>query len=212
MSRLSLLLLTAFACCAAAVRADTIIFKTGEEMEGEIVEQDDLAIKLKVDYGTILVPMERVRRIDPDTPEKIKEREEKKAAAAAEAEKMKAEGKVQYNGKWITEDEKKAIEDKIAEVKQKKKEAAAAKKKLEEEEAKAKEAARQAQLAQQQQQADQQGNSRADRFSRRHGRDESQQYDRQGAYNSTQNQMNNYSGYQNNNSSSYNYGSNYIRR
>ena len=68
-----------------------------------------------------------------DTPEKIAEREAKALAQKELAEKMEAEGKVLYKGKWVTEEEKAEAEAKLAEAKEArekhKKELAEAKKK-----------------------------------------------------------------------------------
>ena len=160
-----------YAACFALVlaftlRADTVVFKNGEELEGTILEKDETELKLEVENGTVLVPMVKVRRIDLDTPEKIAERARKKAEAEEFAKKMADEGKVLYKGKWMTEEEKKAAEDKLKAEQDKKKEAAAAaKKKADDEAAKAKEEAakRAADLAQQN--ANNQ-NSRGDRFNR----------------------------------------------
>jgi hypothetical protein len=148
---------------AAVSRADTIVFKNGEEIEGAVLEKDDIAIKLKVEYGTLLVPMARVRRIDADTPEQIEERKKRKDEAEEFAAKMKEDGKVLFKGKWVTEAKKKAEEDKIAAANKKKKEAAEeAKKKAQVAAAKAKEAADKAQTNA--------TNTREDRFSQRHNR------------------------------------------
>src|SRR5205823_12608140 len=109
-----------------------IIFKSGEELDAVIVERDEEKLKVQVDYGTMLVPLEKVRRIDPETPEKAEARAKKLAAEKEEAERMRAEGKVKFKGEWVDEDVKKAAESKIAAAKAKKKEAdeaAAAKKK-----------------------------------------------------------------------------------
>ncbi len=146
---------------ALSLRADTIVFRNGEELEGTILEKDESEIKLEVDNGTVVVPMVKVRRIELDTPEKIAERARKKAEAEEFAKKMADEGKVLYKGKWVTEEEKKAAEDKLkAEQQKKKDDAAAAKKKADDDAAKAKADA----LALAQQNANQ--NSRADRFNR----------------------------------------------
>jgi hypothetical protein len=175
---------------AYSLRADTIVFKNDDELDGKVLERDELTLKVEVECGTVLVPLSKVKRIDPDTPEKAEEREKRKAAAAELATRMKDEGKVQYKGKWVTEDEKKADEDKIAAAKKKKAEEA---KKKAEAEAKAKAAADAAALAlqQQQQQLANQDNSRGDRFSRRHGRDDNQLNYRQDNYNNTNQQFQN---------------------
>lgn len=171
---------------AAPLRADTIVFHNGEELDGTIIEKDDTMIKVAVEFGTVLVPMTRVRRIEADTPQRIEEREKKKAEAAEFAKKMKEDGKILYKGKWVTEEEKTADEEKIAEAKKKKKEAeAAAKKKAEEAAAKAKADAELA--AQQNNNNNNNGNGRSDRFSRRHNRDDLNN----DPFNSTNNNSNN---------------------
>ena len=112
----------AVAICFTA-HADTIVFKSGEAMEGDVLKQDEAKLQLKVTYagpdgadrtGTLDIPMEKILRIDKDTPEMIKEREEKAAADKELALKMKDEGKVRYRGKWVSEDEKKKEESKLA--------------------------------------------------------------------------------------------------
>ena len=194
------ILLVCLACALAAVslRADTIVFHNGEELDGTIVERDENTLKVQVEYGTVLVPMTRVRRIEADTPEKLEEREKKKVEAAEFAKKMKEEGKIQYKGKWVTEEEKKADEDKIAEAKKKKKEAeAAAKAKAELAAAKAK---ADAELAAQQN-ANNNNNGRSDRFSQRHNRNglNSDPFNSTNNNNNSNNNANNYSTIINNN-------------
>lgn len=113
--------------------ADTIIFNTGEELEATILERDETKLKVEVAYGTLLVPLERVKRIDVDTPEQAEQRAKKRAEEKEFAERMKAEGKVLYKGEWVDADIKKAADEKLAEQKKKKKEAElAAKKKADE--------------------------------------------------------------------------------
>src|SRR6185295_10751460 len=116
-SMMKLLAVPMLLTCAYSLRADTIVFNNDEELEGKILERDELTIKLEVEYGTVLVPLSKVKRIDADTPEKVEAREKRKAAEKDLAAQMKEEGKVKYKGKWVTEEEKKADEDKIAEVK-----------------------------------------------------------------------------------------------
>ncbi len=158
-----------FAFSIASLRADTIIFKNGDELEGQVLEKDENALTLKVEYGTILVPMSRVKKIEADTLEKVEERAKKRAVAAELAAQMKEDGKVLYKGEWITEEEKKAKEDKIAAAKKKKKESEdEARKKAAETVTKAKLAAEQAAAQLSQNQAT--TNTRDDRFSQRHSR------------------------------------------
>jgi len=151
----------------ASLRADTVVMKGGQTLEGEVVSEDEKGIELKVEVGTMRVPKSRILRIEEDTPEKIAERENKAADERELAEQMKEEGKVKYKGKWVTEDEKKAAEDKVAAAKKKKEqERAAAKKKADEEaKRKAEEDKRFAQQQQQQMQNQQnQFNSPSDRW------------------------------------------------
>src|SRR5437868_6638598 len=126
------LFLTVTACCAFSACADIIVFKTGDELEGQILEKTDEVIKLGVEHGTILIPMDRVLRIDLETAEKAETGKKKKEGEAAEAKKMKEEGMVKYKGEWVTEEDKKAAEDKLADERKKKKEIADAKRKADE--------------------------------------------------------------------------------
>ncbi|MEI6234127.1 MAG: hypothetical protein WCT04_13815 [Planctomycetota bacterium] len=189
---------TAF-CGCFALHADTVVFKNGQELDGDILEKDENSLKLQVEFGTILVPMSRVRTIEADTPEKIELRAKKKAEAEELAKQMKEEGKVQYKGKWVSEEEKKADEAKVAEVKKKKKEEDDAKRKKAEEAAKraSEEAQKLAALNQASNNNNGNGNSRNNRFDRNHN-------SRDNSYNNNSNGMmgnssNNYSGgYQSN--------------
>ena len=74
----------------------------------------------------MLIPKNKILRLEVDTPEMIAAREQKEAEAKELAEKMRAEGKVLYKGKWVTEAEKAADEAKLAEAKKKRDEARAA--------------------------------------------------------------------------------------
>jgi len=171
-------------------------------MEGTVLERDENSLKVEVEYGTVIVPMARVRLIEADTPEKIEQRAQKKKEAAELAKQMKDEGKVLYKGKWVPEEEKKADLEKIAEAKAKKKEAElAAKQKAEEAAAKAKAdalmAAQQAATANN----NNNGNGRSDRFSRRHNRQELSNDPFNGGSNNNQYNNNTYRNNNNNNSS-----------
>ena len=139
---------------SAPLFADTIIFISGEELEATILERDETKLKVEVAYGTLLVPLVRVKRIDVDTPEQAEQRAKKRAEEKEFAERMKAEGKVHYKGEWVDEEVKKAVDAKLAEVKAKKKEAELAAKKKEAEVAAKKKA--QELIAQQKAQQDQQ--------------------------------------------------------
>jgi hypothetical protein len=153
-------LVTAVIMCGA--RADTVVMKTLEVIEGKIVKTNPEFIELQVEYGTMRVPREKILRIDPDTPEIIAEREARATKLKEETEKNLAAGKIQYKGKWVKPEEKEADEKRIADAKKKRdEERAAAKKKAEEEAAAlkkqqdaelAQELAREAQQAQQDQQ------------------------------------------------------------
>ena len=120
-------------CAMLGARADIIIFKNGDELDGNIIEKTDVAIKLEVSVGTMLIPMERVLRIDKETaPEQIEARRKKKEEADAFAKKMKEEHMVLYKGEWVDEDEKAADLKKIAEERKAKKDAEEAKRKADE--------------------------------------------------------------------------------
>jgi len=106
--------------------ADTVVLKSGQALDGKILKNDAAGIELEVEYGTVL-------RIEAETPE-LSEAREKKAVESRElADKMRADGKVLYKGKWVGEKEKKAEDDKIAATKKKKADEVAAKRKAQEE-------------------------------------------------------------------------------
>jgi Na+-translocating ferredoxin:NAD+ oxidoreductase RnfC subunit len=152
----------ALALLCANISADTVIFNTGEVMEGKVLKDNDCGILLEVSCGSdgpsgkVFIPKKKILRVEMDTLEKVAEREKKEAEAKELAERMRAQGLILYKGKWVTEDEKAAAEAKIAEAKKKREEAraaAAAQKAAEEAEA------AQAAAAQKQQQAQKKNNS-----------------------------------------------------
>jgi hypothetical protein len=132
LSGIVLLLVSAF--CAGVARADTVVMKTLEVIEGKILKQNADFLELQVEFGTMRVPTDKILRIEADTPEILAQREARAAAIKEQDAKAQAEGKVKYKGKWVTPDEKSADEAKIAAAKKKRDdERAAAKKKAEEE-------------------------------------------------------------------------------
>lgn len=155
------------------LRADTVVMKTGQTLEGTVLSQDDRSIELQVEYGTMRVPWSRILRIEEDTPEKVAAREAKEAADRDLADKMREEGKVLYKGQWVTEEEKKKEEDKLAAAKKKKDEERAKAKKKADEEARQKEQEekRRQQERQQYSRGTDDLNPRAQRFEDRHWRE-----------------------------------------
>jgi hypothetical protein len=153
-------------CAMLGARADIIVFKNGDELDGNVLEKTDAAVKLEVEYGTLLIPMERVLRIDKETPEQAAARKKKKDKADADAAENKAEGKVLYKGEWVDKDIMKEDKKKVADEKKAKKDADDAKKKSDEL------AAQAAKLAAQAQQltntANNVGNARSNRFNSNH--------------------------------------------
>ncbi|HYF51280.1 MAG TPA: hypothetical protein VEJ63_17835 [Planctomycetota bacterium] len=127
------LALVVFGLASLSLQADTVVLKTGQSMDGKVLKQDDNGIELEVEYGTILIAQDKILRIEAETPEMAEAREKKEAEKREFADKMRAEGKVPYKGKWVTEKEKKADEEKIAAAKKKKAEELAAKRKAQEE-------------------------------------------------------------------------------
>jgi len=113
--------------------ADTVVLKSGQALDGKILKNDAAGIELEVEYGTVLIAQDKILRIEAETPE-LSEAREKKAVESRElADKMRADGKVLYKGKWVGEKEKKAEDDKIAATKKKKADEVAAKRKAQEE-------------------------------------------------------------------------------
>jgi hypothetical protein len=147
-----------------AARADTVIFKNGEELEGKILERDEASLLLEVDCGTMVIPMDRVLRVEIATPEQL-------AAAKKKIADMKAEGKSLYGGKWLTKDEIEEAQAANEEKKQKRDEARLAAKKKSDEDAKQKKATADAQRKKAQDEAAKQqtaASSLKDRYTRRH--------------------------------------------
>ena len=172
MSRTILCLLIAATFVSAAARADTIIMKNGETLEGKELSRDNASLELEVKFGTVRVPLDKILRIEVETPEQAEAREAKEAEEKEYAAQMKEEGKVLYKGEWMEEKEKIAAEKKVAAAKKKKAdERAAAKKKAEELAAKkkAEEEKRLAELQKQQQRLDDDWDARDARFAERHG-------------------------------------------
>ena len=90
----------------AAVQADTVVMKTLEVIDGKVVSKNDDFIELQVEFGTMRVPVDKILRIESDTPEIIADREAKAAKEKELTDKMLAECKVRYKGKWVTPAEK----------------------------------------------------------------------------------------------------------
>lgn len=162
-----------------SLRADTIVFKNGQTLDGKVIKKDDVNVELEVKFGTMLVPVAKILAIEEDTPEKILEREAREAEEKELAEQMKADGKVKHKGKWITEAEKEQQEQKAKEERKKRDAAREQERKKAEQEAarkkqdaekKKQELAKQYQQWVQQQQQQQQQDFMADRFNSRHGR------------------------------------------
>lgn len=129
----------------AALRADTVVFVNGRELEGKVLQRDENSIRFEVDSGVVVIPMSRVKRVDMDTPQQAEERERKKVAAQEFAARMKEEGKILYKGQWLPEEEVRA-QERLVVAKRKAREAEEAAKKAEEAARKAQEAAMRAAL------------------------------------------------------------------
>jgi hypothetical protein len=98
-----LLSLLAIALIYRAVSGDIVRLKDGRSHEGEIVEETDETIKIKLDMvrgsGYVTVPRDEIRRIVRQTPE---DREKQ------HAEMMQAAGYVKDGDEWVTAEEKAA--------------------------------------------------------------------------------------------------------
>jgi len=98
-----LLFLLAVGLFCAAVSGDIVRLKDGRSHEGEIVQETDETIKIKLDMvrgaGYVTVPRDEIRRIIRQTPE---EREKQRA------EMMQAAGYVKDGDEWVTAQEKAA--------------------------------------------------------------------------------------------------------
>lgn len=115
---------------STSLQADTVVMKNLESLQGDLIKDTPDWVELRVEYGTLKIPREKILRIEADSPEMLAEREAKAAREKELTDQMLAEGKVKYHGKWVTPQEKAAEEAKIAEAKRRKlKEIAAALKK-----------------------------------------------------------------------------------
>lgn len=105
MKRKSALLLFPFIVICLSANADIIRLKDGNSYEGEIIEETDDTIRIKLDAGGgrayATVDIEDVRRIIRDTPE---ERERK------QQEQKRAEGLVKDGDEWVSKEVKAARE------------------------------------------------------------------------------------------------------
>jgi len=130
---------------ATAAQADSIVFKTGQVLEGTVLKENDTTLELAVEYGTILVSRDKILRVESESISQKADREARQQEEREFLARMKSEGRVLHKGKWITEEEKRAVDEKLAEEKRKQDEA---KKKAAEEAAK-KKAEEQKKLAEQ---------------------------------------------------------------
>ena len=123
--------------------ADFVIFKNGHQIEGEVLQEDEESLLLKVDYGTMKIEKSKVLTIRKETEAEIAQRKQAAEEKKMFEERMLRQGRVLYKGKWIDADEKKRI---LASIEKKKllkeearKKAELAKKKAEKEEQKRRE-------------------------------------------------------------------------
>ncbi len=119
---LSLVVLLGFICCAL-LHADTLVFKNGQELEGDVLNDDDTSILLKVEAGTLRIEKSKllyVKKWTEEELEKRKEEEDKQQKFQARMERM---GKTFYRGEWIAKERKDKIMAELEEQKRIKKEA-----------------------------------------------------------------------------------------
>jgi len=92
---------TVFLCIAA--RADIVRLKDGRSHEGEIVEENDEGIRLKLEMegGTayVTIPVDQIRRVFRESPEERERRIE---------ERNRAQGLVKDGDEWVTKEVKAA--------------------------------------------------------------------------------------------------------
>lgn len=105
MKRKSALLLFSLIVICLAANADIIRLKDGNSYEGEIIEETDQTIRIKLDAGGgrayATVDVADVRRIIKDTPEERQRKQE---------EQKRAEGLVQDGDEWVSKEVKAARE------------------------------------------------------------------------------------------------------
>jgi hypothetical protein len=122
------LALVSIMIASAGASADTVVLKTGQVIEGKVVSNDDKGVVVEVTFGTMLITQDKILRIEEESAEGLAAHEKDAAAKREYAAKMKADGKVLYKGKWVSEKEKEADEEKVAAAKKKKDSDIAAKK------------------------------------------------------------------------------------
>jgi len=112
----SKLLILGLLLCAG-LRAETVITSNLRTLHGDIIAQTDDWIELRMEYGSVRIPRTNVVRIEQDTDAMAIECSTTSQESLDFAEKMKAEGKVLYHGRWVTPEEMAEQEAKIAEAK-----------------------------------------------------------------------------------------------
>jgi hypothetical protein len=111
-------LLTMGILLAVSARAETVITRNLHALHGKIVAQTDEWIELRMEYGTLRIPREDIVRIEKDTPQMVAECSYTVKQSKDFAEKMTAEGRILYHGRWVTPEEKAEDEARLAEATQ----------------------------------------------------------------------------------------------
>ena len=81
----ALFLLAGCAVCFGAwsARADTVVLTNGHELAAKVLGEDSTSYLLEVEYGTLRLAKDKVKRIEPDTPQELAAREAQAQTHAA---------------------------------------------------------------------------------------------------------------------------------
>ena len=88
---------------ATPARADTVIFQNLQQMVGEIVQDTDHDIVLKVEFGTIHIEKEKILKIEKETAEDLKQRLETEAEDKKQEEQARAKEKEKERERLATQ-------------------------------------------------------------------------------------------------------------
>jgi hypothetical protein len=100
-----------------AAHAETVVTRNLHTLQGTVVLETDDFVELSTQFGTLRIPRVDIVRIDPGTAAMSVACSDTAEQSKDFADKMRAEGKVLYHGRWVTPEEKDAQEASIAESK-----------------------------------------------------------------------------------------------
>ncbi len=118
MNTKSKILLALLASFSTPLFADTVFLTNGNKLEGTVVSRNDKGVNLRVKYGMLILAASKIERVEFATKDANESREKADAAdisARDESIRKNIEnGKVFYQGAWVTVAEKLAAERIVA--------------------------------------------------------------------------------------------------